>query len=75
MHDEHGRLDILHNHDGVQVAGGLGDIDGTQFDGSCAVNVHAQFAACRVAMPIMRVQGRGVILNTASNAGVFSIRG
>lgn len=74
-HRKHGRLDILHNHAGLQVAGGLEEIDGTQLDRSWAVNVHAQFAACRAAMPIMRAQGRGVILNTASNAGVFLDKG
>ena len=68
---EHGHIDILHNHAGIQVAGSLEEVDPTQFTKSWQVNVHAQFAACRAVMPIMRKQGRGVILNTASNAGVF----
>lgn len=75
VHGRYGRLDILHNHAGLQVAGGLEEIDGDQLDRSWAVNVHAQFAACRSAMPIMRAQGRGVVLNTASNAGVFLDKG
>lgn len=75
VHAEHGRIDILHNHAGLQVAGGLEEIDGDRLDRSWAVNVHAQFAACRAVMPIMRAQGRGVILNTASNAGVFLDKG
>lgn len=75
VHARHGRLDILHNHAGLQVAGGLEEIDGGQLDRSWAINVHAQFAACRAAMPIMKAQGGGVIVNTASNAGVFLDKG
>ncbi len=75
VYERHGRLDILHNHAGLQVAGSLEEIDGEQLDRSWAVNVHAQFAACRAAVPIMRAQGSGVILNTASNAGVFLDKG
>lgn len=71
----HGRIDILHNHAGLQVAGGLEEIEGGQLDRSWAVNVHAAFAACRAVMPVMKAQGRGVILNTASNAGVFLDKG
>lgn len=67
----HGRIDILHNHAGVQVAGSVEEVDGAGFDRSWAVNVHAQFVACRAVMPIMKRQRGGVILNTSSNSGVF----
>ncbi len=67
----HGRIDILHNHAGVQVAGSVEEVDGAGFDLSWAVNVHAQFVACRAVVPVMRTQGKGVILNTSSNSGVF----
>lgn len=70
-----GRLDILHNHAGIQVAGALEEITSDQFDRSWAINVRAQFEACRAVAPIMRKQGGGVILNTASNAGVFLDKG
>lgn len=68
---QHGRIDILHNHAGVQVAGSLEEIDGAGFDRSWAVNVHAQFTACQAVLPIMKKQRHGVILNTSSNSGVF----
>ncbi len=71
----HRRLDILHNHAGIQVAGALEEITGDQLDRSWAINVRAQFEACRAVAPIMREQGGGVILNTASNAGVFLDKG
>lgn len=69
--ERHGRVDILHNHAGVQVAGSVEEIDGDGFDRSWAINVHAQFAACRAVLPIMKKQHGGVILNTSSNSGVF----
>jgi len=67
----HGRIDILHNHAGVQVAGSVEEVDASGFDRSWAVNVHAQFIACQAVLPIMKKQRRGVILNTSSNSGVF----
>jgi NAD(P)-dependent dehydrogenase (short-subunit alcohol dehydrogenase family) len=69
--ERHGRIDILHNHAGVQVAGSVEEIDGAGFDRSWAVNVHAQFIACQAVLPIMKRQRSGVILNTSSNSGVF----
>ena len=67
----HGRIDILHNHAGVQVAGSVEEVDAEGFDRSWALNVHAQFVACQGVIPIMKKQGGGVILNTSSNSGVF----
>jgi NAD(P)-dependent dehydrogenase (short-subunit alcohol dehydrogenase family) len=69
--ERHGRIDILHNHAGIQVAGSAEEVDGAAFDRSWAVNVHAQFIACKAVLPIMKRQRRGVILNTSSNSGVF----
>ena len=66
-----GRIDILHNHAGVQVAGSIEEVDAAGFDRSWAINVHAQFTACQAVIPIMKAQGGGVILNTSSNSGVF----
>lgn len=70
-----GRIDILHNHAGLQVGGSVEDTDVSGFDQSWSVNVHAQFVACKTVIPIMKAAGKGVILNTASNAGVFLDRG
>ena len=69
--ERHGRIDILHNHAGVQVAGSVEEVDGAGFDRSWAVNVHAQFIACQAVLPVMKRQCGGVILNTSSNSGVF----
>ncbi|MER9297460.1 glucose 1-dehydrogenase [Mesorhizobium sp. M0621] len=69
--DRHGRIDILHNHAGIQVGGTLTEVETEGMDASWRVNVRAQFLAARMVMPSMVARGGGVILNTASNSGVF----
>ncbi|MGN6777917.1 SDR family NAD(P)-dependent oxidoreductase [Rhizobium sp.] len=67
----HGRIDILHNHAGAQVAGNLEEVAVSGFDRSWNLNVRAHFMASRFVMPIMRKAGKGVILNTSSSSGVL----
>ncbi|WP_416068374.1 SDR family NAD(P)-dependent oxidoreductase [Rhizobium sp. ZK1] len=67
----HGRLDILHNHAGAQIAGDLEQVTIDGFDKSWSLNVRAHFMAARFAMPIMKKAGKGVILNTSSSSGVL----
>jgi NAD(P)-dependent dehydrogenase (short-subunit alcohol dehydrogenase family) len=69
--DRHGRIDILHNHAGAQVAGDLERVSIDGFDKSWSLNVRAHFMASRFAMPIMKKAGKGVILNTSSSSGVL----
>jgi len=72
---DHGRLDILHNHAGIQVAGSLEEVDPEGMDASWRLNVRAHFMGCRLAMPHMKAQGKGSIINTSSNSGVFMDKG
>lgn len=67
----HGRVDILHNHAGAQVAGDLEQVAVAGFDRSWDLNVRAHFMAARLVMPIMKAAGKGVILNTASSSGIL----
>lgn len=69
--DRHGRIDILHNHAGIQVGGPLTEVATEAMDASWRINVRAHFLAAKLAMPAMIAQGGGVIVNTASNSGVF----
>jgi NAD(P)-dependent dehydrogenase (short-subunit alcohol dehydrogenase family) len=69
-----GRIDILHNHAGLQVEGTLESVPVEGFDRSWEINVRAQFTAARLVAPIMRRQGGGVILNTSSSSGVLTDR-
>lgn len=70
-----GRLDILHSHAGIQVAGRLTDIGPEGMDASWRLNVRAHFVAARAAMPHMQRQRKGSIIITASNSGVQYDRG
>jgi len=67
----HGRIDILHNHAGAQVEGGLEGVSVEGFDRSWALNVRSHFIAARAVVPTMKAQKRGVILNTSSSSGVL----
>jgi NAD(P)-dependent dehydrogenase (short-subunit alcohol dehydrogenase family) len=68
---DHGRVDILHNHAGVQIAGPLTEVEISGLDASWRINVRAHFIGCRAVMPHMVARRSGSIINTASNSGVF----
>lgn len=68
---QHQRIDILHNHAGIQVEGSLEQVSTEGFDHSFAVNVRAHFLASRLVVPGMKDRGGGVILNTSSSSGIF----
>ena len=66
-----GGLDILINNAGFTHTNmSMLDVDDDMFDRIYAVNVKAIFLAAKRAIPIMRAAGGGVILNTASTAGL-----
>lgn len=71
----HGRLDILHSHAGIQIAGGLEEVTATDMDASWRLNVRSHFVAARAAMAVMRPRGTGSIIVTSSNSGVQYDRG
>lgn len=71
----HGRLDILHSHAGIQVPGGLEEVDAAGMDASWRLNVRSHFVAARAAVQVMRRQGAGSIIVTSSNSGVQYDRG
>lgn len=66
----HGRLDVLHSHAGIQIPGTLEQVTTAQMDASWALNVRSHFVAAQAAMAVMKPQGRGSIILTASNSGV-----
>ncbi len=65
-----GRLDILHSHAGIQIPGTLEQVTAAQMDASWRLNVRAHFLATQAAVPVMRRQGGGSIIITASNSGI-----
>jgi 3-oxoacyl-[acyl-carrier protein] reductase len=69
--DRFGRLDVLFNNAGLPQSftpfeQSTDDLYNRIFD----VNVKGVFYGCRAAIPHMKAQGGGVILNTASTAGI-----
>ena len=63
---EFGRLDILVNNAGVQHVAAVEEFPPEKWDFILAVNLTAVFHATRAAIPIMKRQGRGRIVNVAS---------
>jgi NAD(P)-dependent dehydrogenase (short-subunit alcohol dehydrogenase family) len=68
-----GRIDVLHNNVGISVAGGdaaVTEITTEAFDRIMAVNLRGTVMACKHALPMMRAQGSGVIINISSIAAL-----
>jgi 3-oxoacyl-[acyl-carrier protein] reductase len=69
--DHYGKLDILFNNAGI---GGpfapIEETDESFYDKLMAVNVKSVFLGCKCAVPVMKKQGGGVIIVTASISGV-----
>jgi len=66
-----GRIDILHNNVGVSVGGGdkpIEELTEEAFDRVCAINLRGTIMACKHALPIMRRQRSGAIVNISSVA-------
>ena len=64
-----GRVDILHNNVGVSIAGGdkpLEELTEDAFDRVCAINLRGTIMARKHALPIMRRQRAGAIINISS---------
>jgi NAD(P)-dependent dehydrogenase (short-subunit alcohol dehydrogenase family) len=64
-----GRIDILHNNVGVSIAGGdkpLAEITEEALDRVWAINLRGTVMACKHAVPVMRRQRAGAIVNISS---------
>jgi meso-butanediol dehydrogenase / (S,S)-butanediol dehydrogenase / diacetyl reductase len=69
-----GALHILFNNAGIVLGGTAESTDEDAWDRTMAVNLKSVYLGCRYALPQMRRQGGGVILNTASVAGMVGVK-
>ena len=65
-----GRLDILFNNAGIGSFAATPDLSPEEWQRVIAIDLNAVFYGCRAAIPVMRTQGGGAIINTASASGL-----
>ena len=70
--EKHGRVDILVNNAGVAQHGDTDEFNDDMLDKIMNINVDVVFRMCRSAIPPMKKQGEGVILNIGSMSGIAS---
>jgi 3-hydroxybutyrate dehydrogenase len=67
-----GRVDILINNAGVQHVEAVEKFPADKWEQIIAINLSSTFYATRAAIPIMKAQGRGRIINVASAHGLVA---
>jgi NAD(P)-dependent dehydrogenase (short-subunit alcohol dehydrogenase family) len=63
----YGRIDILFNNAGIVVSGTAETTKEEDWNDTLLLNVTAVWRMCRFVIPLMRLQGGGVIINNASD--------
>lgn len=69
-HRSRGRLDLMFNNAGIGVAGEPEELLLEHWDRAIDVNLRGVVHGCHAAYPLMKQQGSGHIVNTASLAGL-----
>ena len=68
------RLDVLVNNAGLSRRGTVEDLSDDDWDLTLAVDLSAVFFMSRAAIPVMKRQGGGAIVNTASELAIVATR-
>lgn len=68
-----GRLDIVFNNAGTVAQGRVEDTSEEEWEYQIATTLTSVFLGCKYAVPILREQGGGVIINMASVAGIMGV--
>lgn len=69
--DAHGRIDILVNNAGINMAKPITEVSEDDWDACLDTNLKGPFFGAKHAVRHMQQTGGGVIVNTASNAGLL----
>lgn len=72
---EHGRVDVLVNNAGINRRGPLLDLSEDDWHTTMSVNLNSMFYVCRAFLPSMVEAGRGAIVNTGSQWGMYPAPG
>jgi NAD(P)-dependent dehydrogenase (short-subunit alcohol dehydrogenase family) len=71
--DQHGRIDLFYDNAGIGVAGGIEELTPAHWDSAIDVNLRGMIHGVEAVYPIMRAQGQGHIVITASLAGLIPV--
>jgi len=72
VESQFGRLDILVNNAGAFFHAPFEQLTDEQWDGILATNLKSQFLCAQAAVPLMKRQGRGRIINISSLGGLLA---
>jgi NAD(P)-dependent dehydrogenase (short-subunit alcohol dehydrogenase family) len=69
----HGGLDVVVNNAGVTIVGAAHELDEADWDSELDTNLKSVYLVSKAAWPLLVERGGGVILSTASIAGLWAI--